>query len=124
MPLGFPNAYQRINEISGVTLLTNSSPGSDYSFKEVEKTKEGPKGERETELLELCSRWHAVPASYELADVVKQGDHAIHTSHVTEIWKGVYGGEVIVLKVLRVSQGGDPDVQKAQQVSNLYIPHV
>ena len=56
------------------------------------------------ELSELCTRWYAVPTSYELTDVVKQGDRAQRTSQVTEIWKGTYNGEEVALKLLRLSQ--------------------
>ena len=81
----------------------------------------GLKGNRYFELLRLCIRWHAVPVTYELGGVVKQGNHAQHTSWMTEIWKGVYDGETVALKGLRLSQD-DPDTQMAKQVSMLYDP--
>ncbi|KAF9779338.1 kinase-like domain-containing protein [Thelephora terrestris] len=98
MPLGFPSAYRRINEISG----------------EIAKRKDGPNGERFTELLQLCTRWHAVPASYELGDVVKQGNRAQHVSRVTQIWKGMHYGEVVALKVFGLPQD-DPDTNMAKE---------
>ena len=69
------------------------------------KRTEGPKGELYQELSELCRSWRAVPASYELWGVVKQGDRAQHVSLATEIWKGMYGGEEVALKVVGLSQG-------------------
>lgn len=91
-------------------------------FKELAIRKEGPKGGRYHELLQLCIRWHALPASYELGDVAKQGDRAQRISWVTEIWKGVFDGKVVALKVLRLSRD-DTDRKMAQHVSVLYIPH-
>ncbi|KAF9785451.1 kinase-like domain-containing protein [Thelephora terrestris] len=89
MPLGFPSDYRRINELSWE--LTNR--------------KEGLKGERYIELLQLCTLWHTVPTSYELPGVVKQGDRALHASMMTEIWEGMCGGKVVALKVLRLHKG-------------------
>ena len=83
--------------------------------------------------MELCTRWDAVPASYEISDVVAQGDRAQHISGVTEIWKGIYDGEVVAMKVLRLSRDGgvlmhngsgpsedDVDIKMAKQVSVSY----
>ncbi|KAF9785448.1 kinase-like domain-containing protein [Thelephora terrestris] len=69
--------------------------------------KEGPKGDRYIELLRLCTLWHTVPTSYELGDVMRQGDSALQVSGVTEIWEGLYDGEVVALKVLRLPQNND-----------------
>lgn len=91
--------------------------------KELAKKEGGLKGDHYLELLELCIRWHAVPVSYELGVVVKQGDHAQRISWVTEIWKGMHDGEVVALKVLRLSQD-NPAMKVAQQVSVLYNPRV
>ncbi|KAF9779332.1 kinase-like domain-containing protein [Thelephora terrestris] len=73
MPLGFSSAYRRINKIA---VLGNR--------------KDGPKGKRYSELLQLCARWNAVPASYELGGVLKRGDRPERVSWMTEIWKGRY----------------------------------
>ena len=85
-------------------------------FEELANRKGGPKGEPYNELLELCTHWLAVPASYELRDVVKHGVRAQRVSRVTEIWKGMYFGEVVALKSVRLSQD-DPGVKEAHQVS-------
>ena len=92
------------------------------------KVKEGVKGELYHELLGLCRSWRAVPASYELRGVAKQGDHAEHYSMMATIWKGIYGGEEVALKVVELAQdgGGWPQsssyTMTAQQVSMLYNP--
>ena len=61
--------------------------------------------------------------SYELRGVIKQGGQAQHVSPMTEIWKGMYDGGVVALKVLRLSQG-DPDIKAAKHVSVLYSLNV
>ena len=93
-------------------------PSPDHSVQKLANSKEGPKGKRYNELLELCTRWNAVPALYELEGVVRQGDQAKRVSQMTEIWKGTYDGEVVALKVLRLSRD-DPDIQVAQKVKAL-----
>lgn len=54
--------------------------------------------------------------SYELGGVVKKGAKAQQVSRVTEVWEGMYDGQVVALKVLRLSQD-DPDIHMAQEVS-------
>jgi hypothetical protein len=69
---------------------------------------------------------------------MKLGDHAIRASGMTEIRKGMYDGEVVALKVLRLhgSKGngdaearkdfgfpkGDSDITTVKRVSVLYDP--
>ena len=60
--------------------------------------------------------------SYELRGVMKQGGQAQRVSPMTEIWKGMYDGGAVALKVLRLSQG-DPDIKAAKHVSVLYNPN-
>ena len=119
MPLGFPSAYHRINEIAEVTPLIISPLVLIILFKKLANRKGGLKGEYYIELLGLCASWLAVPLSYELGDIVKQGDCAQHISRLTEIWKGIYSGEVVALKVLRLCQA-DPYIQMAKQVGMSY----
>ena len=69
-----------------------------------------------TGLLHLCVRWHTVPTSYELRGVVRLGDGAQCASRVTEIWKGMYNGEVVALKILKLS-GDNPEIELAKRVS-------
>ncbi|KAF9785469.1 kinase-like domain-containing protein [Thelephora terrestris] len=89
-----------------------SPPRSDYPIKELANRKEGPKGDSFIELSQLCTLWHTVPTTYELGGVVKQGDCALHAGGMTEIRKGVYDGEVVALKVLRLHRGkGDGDTK-------------
>ena len=117
MPLGFVSAYQRINKTAEVR--RHSIPlllALTIMFKELAKENQGPRGKRYNELLKFCTRWHTVPVSYELDDVVTKGAHAQQVSRVTEIWEGVHDGHVVALKVLRLPQD-DPDIKTAQEVS-------
>ena len=90
------------------------------------KRKEGPKGQLYDELLGLCRSWRAVPASYELRGVAKQGNYGEHYSMVATVWKGIYGGEEVALKVVELNQDGDirrpQNNTAAQQVNMLYNP--
>lgn len=52
---------------------------------------------------------------------MKEGDYPQSTSKAAEIWKGMYNGEVVALKVLRVPQG-DPQAQTIQSVRVSYVP--
>ena len=45
-----------------------------------------------------------------------------HRSGVTEIWKGWYNGDVVALKVLRVSRD-DSQMQRIKSVSTLRVTH-
>ena len=60
-----------------------------------------------------------VPISCRLKGVMKQGDAPQHTSRATELWKGVYNGQVVALKILRVHEG-DPQVALVKSVRMLY----
>ena len=91
------------------------------------KRKEGPKGQLCDELLGLCRSWRVVPASYELRGVMRQGGRAQHVSLATEVWKGIYGGEEVALKVIELSGGmrwprNNSLIMAAQKVSMLYNP--
>jgi len=63
----------------------------------------------------LCGLHFTVPTSYNLEGVTKDGDCATRISHLTEIWRGRYNGEVVALKVFRVSQD-DPHIQRTKGV--------
>ena len=60
-----------------------------------------PGGEGVIELLTMCGYYRTVPASYQLEGVTKEEDHPQSIFQDTEIWKGRYDGETVVLKVLR-----------------------
>ena len=49
----------------------------------------------------MCGYYRTVPASYQLEGVTKEEDHPQSIFQDTEIWKGRYDGETVVLKVLR-----------------------
>lgn len=80
-----------------------------------------PRGKRVIELRRLCGYHHTIPASYQLEGITKEGDQPLKISQVAKIWKGVYRGEVVALKVLRISWGY-PHAQRIQSVSASYTP--
>ena len=64
-----------------------------------------------------------VPTLYQLEGVTKEGDHPQSIFQDTEIWKGRYGGEAVVLKVLRGPRD-DFRAEKPNIVSTLSDPPV
>ena len=81
------------------------------------------RGNATIELRKLCGNHRTVPTSYKLEGVVKEGEIPKHQrrSGVTEIWKGLHNGDVVALKVLRVSRD-DPQMQRIKSVSTLRGP--
>jgi len=57
-----------------------------------------------------------IPTSYQIEGVVRDGDHSQHVSQAIEIWKGGYKGEVVALKVLKISRQ-NPDISEFTRVS-------
>jgi hypothetical protein len=57
-----------------------------------------------SELLSLTQGHAIVPTSYKLEGVVRVGDHVQRVSRVSEMWKGSYKGELVALKVTKVSR--------------------
>ena len=86
-----------------------------FLFKDLAYIREESKWESVNKLRKLCGRFRTIPTSYKLRGVKKQGDYPERVSRVTEIWKGVYRDEVVVLKVLMVPKD-DPDMQETESV--------
>jgi len=76
------------------------------------------KGPSIIKLRKLCGKHRTVPTSYKLEGVEKEGEYAQYISKFkpTETWKGRYKGEVVALKVLRVSRD-HPSIQRTESVS-------
>jgi hexokinase len=76
----------------------------------------------------LCTFWHTVPTSYELEVAVDEKFQDPCTFGMNKIWKGMYDGEVVAVKILRLhkddcgSPRSGPDITIAKQVSVLYNP--
>jgi hypothetical protein len=87
-----------------------------FLFKDLAYVREESKWESVNKLRKLCGRLRTVPTSYKLRGVKKQGGYPERISRVTQIWKGVYRDEVVVLKVLMVPKD-DPDIQETESVS-------
>ena len=85
-------------------------------FQELARGTSKSKGQSMVQLRKLCGKHRTIPRSYHLEGVEKGGDHAQHISRTTEIWKGMYKGDVVALKVLRVSRE-DPYTQRVKSVS-------
>ena len=64
----------------------------------------------------LCRERGAIPTSYKLEGVVREGYHFQRISLVIEIWKGRYKDEGVALKVLKVSRE-DPHILAFKSVS-------
>jgi len=72
--------------------------------------------ESTAKLRRLCDRHRTIPTSYRVEGVVREGGYSQPISQVIEIWKGRYRGEVVALKVLKVSRQ-DPHVLAFTSVS-------
>lgn len=72
-------------------------------------------GKTVIELRKLCGEYRTVPTTYKLEGVEKEGGCAYTKSDITEIWKGIYRGEFVALKILRVSQD-NPEIQRTKSV--------
>lgn len=68
-------------------------------------------------LQKLCGRWRTVPTPYKLKDIKKLEPFARYASQAAEIWQGVCSGEVVALKIFKVSS----DDLDAKSVSTSYI---
>ena len=121
MPLGFRSTCWRIDEIAEVTLPRIPLLVLTTLFKELANGNDGPKKKLYDELLELCTRWRAVPALYELRGVVMQEECAQNDPPATKIQKGMYRGEAVVLRVLRLSPDSS-HTRTTKKVSLLYSP--
>ena len=75
-----------------------------------------PLAETAAELQKLCGIHNAIPTSYKLEGVVREGDRSQRMSQVIEIWKGRYKDEVVALKVYKVSRQ-DPHRLQFKSVS-------
>jgi len=71
--------------------------------------------------MKMCGYYCTVPASYELEGVTKEGDRPQSNFQDTEIWKGKYNGEAVVLKILR-GPGVDSHMGKTNSVSTSSDP--
>ena len=67
-------------------------------------------------LRRLCGGHRAVPTICKLEGVVREEDRSQSFSPTVEIWKGRYKGEVVALKVLKLSRH-NPQRYKFETVS-------
>jgi len=65
-------------------------------------------------MIYLSKRSGLYPNCLVLNDVKKVGDHPVAAGGFGEIWKGLIGGQIACLKVVKIY--GDSDVQKLLKV--------
>lgn len=116
-------AKWRMDEIAEVTQPYIPLPHSHYTLPQ-ELARRNPRPGREgvIELLKMCGYYCTVPASYQLEGITKEGDRPQSIFQDTEIWKGRYNGEVVVLKILRGPRVVDSNMGKTSGVSTLNDP--
>ena len=62
----------------------------------------------------MCYHHVRLPRSYVIADKLGwTGEHPIEGGGYADVWRGLYQGSQVAIKVLRVNQGADPtDLEK------------